>query len=177
MTDDTYELTIEATGEIETTTTEETEDMTVARTTTETVTAELPLDADRLYDSDVATTHSSGVTIPTSDVAEHVADELDATAVDPREWDVTVRGPLNDWQHVALGAARQRQGTFESNTLDTALDVLETCHERHAESDRPVLAALNIDESYEVGRREELLTRLTSEPEIETDGEAAEAEA
>lgn len=175
--DDSYELTVEATGEIETTTTEETDGLTATRTTTETVTAELSLDADRLYGSDIATTHKAGVTIPASDVAEHVAAELDAAAVAPREWDVVVRGPLNDWQHVVLGAAEQRRGTYETNTVETALDVLETMHDRYADSDRPVLAALNIDESFEAGRREELLTRLTTAPEVEVDAGSAEVDA
>jgi len=169
--DDTYELTIEATGDIETTTIEEADGLTATRTRTETVTAELPLDAERLYDSDIATTHTAGVTIPTADVAEYVARELDAVAVEPSEWDVVVSGPLNDWQHVALGAAKQRRGVHETNTIETALDVLETMHVRYAESDRPALAALNIDESYEVGRREELLTWLASAPGIKPDAD------
>lgn len=158
MTDET--LTLTASGRIETTTTHDSDAMTVQETTTRDVEAEIALDADALYSGAVATTHQHGVTIPASDVADHVAGELDARAVAPREWDVTVAAPLDNWQKVALAAARKRRGTYESNTIETALDVLETMHERYAETDRPLLAALNIDESYEAGRRAQLLERL-----------------
>ena len=167
MTDET--LTLTASGRIETTTTHDSDAMTVQETTTRDVEAEIALDADALYGGAVATTHQHGVTIPASDVADHVAAELDARAVAPREWDVTVAAPLDNWQKVALAAAGKRRAT-ESTTIETALDVLETMHERYAETDRPLLAALNIDESYEAGRRAQLLAQLTDEGDGLTDG-------
>jgi len=177
MTDET--LTLTASGRIETTTTHDSDAMTVQETTTRDVEAEIALDADALYGGAVATTHKHGVTIPASDVADHVAGELDARAVAPQEWDVTVAAPLDNWQTVALAAAGKRRAT-ESTTIETALDVLETMHERYAESDRPLLAALNIDESYEAGRRAQLLERLadgerSSEP-TDTDAGATAAD-
>ncbi|QHS17951.1 hypothetical protein GWK26_12770 [haloarchaeon 3A1-DGR] len=160
MSEDDHALTIVATGQARFDTVQDDADsMTIARSRTEEVTAEIELDADRLYDSDVATTHRAGATISASDVANVVCEELEATPVDPLEWDLTVRGSLDDWQKVCLKAAKQRR-SFESSRTDTALDVLLSLHERHAETDRPIYAALNIDETYEAGRRDELFAEV-----------------
>ncbi|KOX92144.1 hypothetical protein [Halorubrum tropicale] len=174
MSDDhTLTLTVRGTARFETAT--EADGLgTITATETREVTADLDVDGDRLHSSDLATTHRSGATISTSDVAEIVAGELDAAAVDVDGWEVTLSASLDDWQKTVLEAAEKRR-QFESDQVDTALDVLLSLHERHAKTDRPIYAALNIDETYGAGRREELLGRLVDEgPDAEATAEAEE---
>lgn len=159
MSESDHALTLTATGRVRIDTTTEDDGVTITQSETREVTAELELDADRLYNGDVATTRRAGATISASDVATVVSKRIDAMPLDPREWELTVSGPLDDWQVVALRAAQQRR-QFENDQVDTALDVLLSLHERYAETDRPLLAALNIDETYEAGRRDELLAAL-----------------
>ena len=157
-----HELTLTATGQARTVTATDTDEMAVRESVTREVTADIDLDADRLYNSDIATTHKSGVAIVDSDVAELVCETIESNPVDPQEWNVVVSASLDDWQKVALGAAKQRQ-RFESGRVDTAIHALLTLHERYAETDRPLYAALNIDETYDGGRREEILDHLTED--------------
>lgn len=159
-------LTVRGTARFETTT--EADGLgTITEADTREVTARLDVDGDRLYNSDLATTHRAGATISTNDVAEIVAGELDATPVDVDGWELTLSAALDDWQKVVLKAAEKRR-QFESDQVDTAIEVLLSLHERHAETDRPIYAALNIDETFGAGRREELLGRLEDDaPEVE----------
>lgn len=148
------------------------ETMSVTRSRTEEISAELALDSDRLYNSDIATTHKHGATIVASDVADLVAEALDADPVEPREWELTVAASLDDWQKVVLMAAEERR-TFDSDAPATAIDVLLTLHEQYAETDRPLCAALNIDETYDVGRRDEILEQLTDSDDVDHASEVA----
>lgn len=158
---DEHELTLTATGEVRSDTTTETDSMHVTQSTVREVSAEIALDADRLYNSDIATTHRQGSVITARDVANAVGDELDVKPIVPDDWELTLSASLDDWQKVALQVAKKRRNS-ESNRVDTALDVLLSLHERHAETDRPLLAALNIDETYEHGRRDDLIGELDS---------------
>ncbi|KDS91176.1 hypothetical protein FK85_05475 [Halorubrum saccharovorum] len=160
MADD-AELTLTATGQIRSDTTADTDSMHITESTVREVSAEIALDADRLCNSDIATTHKQGSMITRRDVANAVADELDVEPVETDDWELTLAGPLDDWQRVALGAADKKRMT-ESKSAATAIDVLLSLHEDHAETDRPILAAINIDETFDVGRRDELLGELES---------------
>ena len=160
MSDD-NELTLTATGKVRTQSVTEADNMTVTQAVVQEVTAELPIDGDRLYSSDVATTHKQGSVITPRDVADVVCDEIDADPVDADEWELTLSASLDDWQKVALEAADKRRPDRERK-VTTAIEILLSLHEDFAESDRPILAALNIDETYDHGRRDELLGELDS---------------
>lgn len=160
MSDD-AELTLTATGQVRSDAITETDSMYITQSTVREVTAEIALDADRLYNSDIATTHNQGSVVTERDVADVVADELDVEPVDRDDWELALSASLDDWQRVVIGAA-DRQRMTKTDTVTTAIEVLLSLHEHHAESDRPILAALNIDETYDVGRRDELLEELSS---------------
>lgn len=170
-----HELTLTATGTVRTGSVTEADDMTVTQAVVQEVTAEIPIDGDRLYRSDVATTHKQGTVIARQDVADVVCEEIDAEPVDVDEWEVSLSASLDDWQKVVLEAADQkRNGT--SRKVSTAIDVLLSLHEKFGESDRPILAALNIDETYDHGRRDELIGELDSAGNVlqaKTDGVSA----
>ena len=160
MSDD-HELKLTATGTVRTESVTDADDMTVTQAVVQEVTAEIPIDGDRLYKSDVATTHRQGTTITSRDVADAVCEEIDAEPVDVDGWEITLSASLDDWQKVALEAADQkRNGT--SRKVTTAIEILLSLHEKFAETDRPILAALNIDETYDHGRREDLVSELES---------------
>ena len=158
---DEHKLTLTAIGTVRTESITEADDMTVTQAVVQEVTAEIPIDGDRLYNSDVATTHKQGTAITGRDVADVVCEEIDAEPVDVDEWEITLSASLDDWQKVALKAADKRRVNTE-NKVTTAIDVLLSLHDDFAESDRPILAALNIDETYDHGRRDELLGELDS---------------
>ncbi|QHS17182.1 hypothetical protein GWK26_08525 [haloarchaeon 3A1-DGR] len=167
MTESDHTLTLRATGRARFDTAVESDAMDVTRSRTEEILAELELDADRLYNGDVATTHKAGVTIPASDVADVVCDELGAKPVDPSEWDIAVVGTIDDWKEVVVGAAKKRV-TPQSHRLETAIDALLSLHERFAERDLPIYAALHLDEMHSAGRRDELLERLGDDADAES---------
>ncbi|MYL15657.1 hypothetical protein GLW36_03205 [Halorubrum terrestre] len=160
MSDD-HELTLTATGEVRTASVTEADDMTVTQAVVQEVTAEIPIDGDRLCNSDVATTHRQGTAITGRDVADVVCETIDAEPVDVDEWEITLSASLDDWQKVALEAADQkRNGT--SRKVTTAIEILISLHEKFTETDRPILAALNIDGTYDHGRRDDLISELDS---------------
>ena len=152
----------------------EADEVDVSVSDTRELTGELEFDADRLYNGDVATTHRHGVVISTRDAADVVCDAAGAFPLDADEWDLTLRASLDDWQKVALKAAERRR-TSDTAAVETAIDVLLSVHEL-APSDRPILAALNIDETYGAGRRDELLGVLVAGPDVDDlvgDGEVS----
>ncbi|MFC5135514.1 MULTISPECIES: hypothetical protein [Haloferacaceae] len=153
-----YELRLTASGPMRVVTTTETEGMTIEQSELREVTADIDLDADRLYNSDIATTHSNGVVIPLSDVACVVCTELGGTLANRGEWDITVSGSLDDWQKVALLAAKEKKNG-ESSRAKLGINILLQLHDR-ADSDRPLYAALNVDETYDVGARDKILDQL-----------------
>jgi len=162
MTDD-HTLTLAVRGSARFETTTETESLgAVTQSDTRDVVVDVEIDADRLYHGDIADVHRAGVTLSVSDVADLVRDDLDAEPVATDGWELTVSASLDDWQKVLLEAAEERR-QFESDQVDTAIDGLLSLHERHAQTDRPIYAALNVDETYGGGRREELLSRLVDE--------------
>jgi len=154
-----YELKLTASGPARVVTTTETDCMAVEQSRLQDVTAELAVDAGRLYSSEIATTHSNGAVIKVRDVAPVVCSEIDATMANVSEWAITVTGSLSDWQHVALLAAKEKKRS-ESKRARLAIDILLSLHKRYAETDRPIYAALNIDETFAVGALDELLARL-----------------
>ncbi|OYR68153.1 hypothetical protein [Halorubrum ezzemoulense] len=160
MSDD-HELTLTATGTVRTESVTEADDMTVTQAVVQEVTAEIPIDGDRLYNSDVATTHRQGSVITRADVADVVCEEIDAEPVDVDEWELTLSASLDDWQKVTLDAADKRRMNTE-NKIATAIEILLSLHEDFGESDRPILAALNIDETYDHGRSDDLISELDS---------------
>jgi hypothetical protein len=157
-----YALTVYAAGTVEEKTRETDDGVDIVTSTERQVDAQIELDADRLYNSDIAQTYRAGATIHASDVAAFVGEQLDVTVIDPKEWTVTVAGPLNDWQWVALKAAEKKHtGRRKTKTIQLAIEILTSLHEEDADSDRPILAALNLDESYNGSEyRDHLLKKL-----------------
>lgn len=175
MSDD-HELTLTATGTVRRESVTEADGMSVTQAVVQEVTAEIPIDGDRLYSSDVATTHRQGAVITRADVADVVCEEIDAEPVDVDEWELTLSASLDDWQKVTLDAADKRRMNTE-NKIATAIEILLSLHDDFGESDRPILAALNIDETYDHGRRDELLGKLDSVGNVlqaETEGVSAD---
>ena len=165
-----HTLTLIGRGEAKFLSQTEADDVDVTITETHEIAGEIELDTDRLYNGDVATTHSHGVAISTQDTAKVICDAVGAVPVNASDWELTIEAPLDDWQHVALGVAKQRK-SFESKQVECALDVLVSLHDL-AQSDRPILAALNIDETYDAGQRDELLEVLSAD-EIEPEADGA----
>lgn len=170
--DNTDELTLVASGRIKTTETETVDAMEIERTRTETVTARLPLDGSRLYDSDIAATDREGPYIHTGPTAVYIAEQMDATAVDAQKWDLTVEGEPSTFETVATDAATELL-LRPAEAQQLAFDILLALQETYSAGDQPAYAALNLDEQANLGRRQEALATLDESGE-QTDGAAGE---
>jgi len=167
-------LTLRAHGDVEVGRQRDTDRLTAMVTERKSITVEFAVDAADL--DDIGAVHKHGAHIDGEAVAEVAADELaddDAEWHPADDWEVTLSGRVDEWTHVAVGAAKIRRGSLPPNArvLGTACAALDDWVEV-ADSDRPILAMLDIVSEHEVEgyTREGVLNRLTESP---TDADAA----
>jgi hypothetical protein len=174
MSDDTHTLAVTVSGPATRVEQFENDGETFERRSSVTITATFEFDSDSFNGDSGIHLNGSGMTVQTSVLRDRAIDRWDGRYEIPdySAWEVTIGSSLDDWQKTILKA---EDGLTDFDTAKQAVNTLLRAAE-FAETDRPLLAALNIDETYEVGRRGEILSEFSFEEEAPVDGgEVAEA--
>ena len=171
MSDET--LTLYATGPAEREETHDTEHAEVVETTMVTLEATIE-DVDATSLDDLGHVGNNGAVFNTSDVAERIVDRLSDDDVIYRaghelhdDWDVMLRGRVDDWEVVALEAANsERTLGSEDAIAQTACEILDDL--REFGTDRPTLAMLDLATQFDVDYgRADLLEDLNESDDVD----------
>lgn len=171
MSDET--LTLYATGPAEREKTNDTEHAEVVETTTVTLEATIE-DVDATSLDDIGHVGKNGAVLKTNDIAERIVDRLSDDDVNYRaghevhdDWDVMLRGRVDDWEVVALEAANsERTLGSEAAIAQTACEIIDDL--REFGTDRPTLAMLDLVTQFDVDyERAGLLEDLNDSDEVD----------